>query len=132
MKVLGLLLIVLLVFSASAHAQNPVQVQLKSNQKWPSSEARTLYLAACSAVQREFAAARPPRPQITVVLGADKNEAFMEHREIRLTKWNPDLFTEGVVLFAFEELMPIEERLAVTHRALQSANSTVDVNAISK
>lgn len=125
------LAILVLLLVAGAHAQNPVAVQARGNQRWPMGEADKLYVSACSAVQQEFGAPRVPRPKITVVLGADKNEAFMEGREIRLVKWNPDLFTQGVVLFAFEDLMPIKERLAVTHRALQRANSTVDARSIS-
>jgi hypothetical protein len=56
----------------------------------------------------------------------------MEKHEIHLTKWNPYLFAEGVVLFAFEDLMPVDKRLAVTRRAVTWADSTFDATAVSK
>ena len=80
-----------------------------------------LYLSACSAVQREFGGTRPVRPQVTLVLGADKDEALWDRREIRLIKWNPHLFAQGVVVFAFEDLMPLDERMAVATRAVNWA-----------
>ena len=48
------------------------------------------------------------------------------------SKWNPDLFTQGVVVFAFEDLMPLDERMAVTRRAVNWASSTVEIKEISK
>lgn len=34
-----------------------------------------------------------------------------------------------VVIFAFEDLMSVDERLTVTRRAVDAAESTVEVNA---
>ena len=77
-------------------AQNSLTVQVKGRQKWSPEEVDRLYLSACSAVQREFGGKRPVRPRLTLVLGADKDEADLDRREIRLIKWNPFLFAEGV------------------------------------
>jgi len=126
------LTVVVLVLTAGCWAQNLVTVQIKGKQKWPAEEADKLYLSACSAVQREFGGSRSIRPQITLVLGADKDEAVFDSREIRLIKWNPYLFAQGVVVFAFEDLMPPEDRLAVARRAVNWADSTIETKAISK
>ena len=98
--------------------QRLFDVQVKGSQKWPSAEADKLYLSACAAVQKEFRSNRPIRPQIILVLGAEKNEARLETREIRLTKWNSYLFTQGVVILAFEDLMPMKDRMAMARRAV--------------
>jgi hypothetical protein len=126
------LTVVVLLLAAGCWAQNLLAVQVKGKQRWPAEETDKLYLSACSAVQREFGGARSVRPQVTLVLGADRNEALLDRREIRLIKWNPDLFAQGVVAFAFEDLMPLDKRLAVARRAVNWAGSTVEVKAISK
>jgi hypothetical protein len=126
------LTVVFLALAAGCWAQNSLEVQVKGKQQWPAEEADKLYLSACSAVQREFRGARPVRPQVTLVLGASKNEALLDRREIRLIKWDPYLFAQGVVMLAFEGLMPPGERLAVARRAVNWADSTVEINAISK
>lgn len=124
--------LVVLILAAGCWAQNLLAVQVKGKQQWPAREADKLYLSACSAVQREFGSARSVRPQLTLILGADRNEARMDRREIRLIKWNPYLFAQGVVMFAFEDLMPEGEKLVVARRAMNWADSTVEIKAISK
>ncbi len=49
-------------------------------------DAEKIYVSACLAVEREFRISRPIRPQVTLVVGADKNGAYWGSREIRLTK----------------------------------------------
>jgi hypothetical protein len=126
------LTVVVLVLTAGCWAQNLLTVQVKGKQKWPAEEADKLYLSACSAVQREFGGSRSIRPQITLVLGANKDQAVLSSREIRLIKWNPYLFAQGVVTFAFEDRMPPADRLAVARRAVNWAGSTIEIKAISK
>ena len=69
---------------------------------------------------------------MTLVVGADEDRAYWDAREIRLTKWDPYLFAQGVVLFAFEELLPKGERMAVAKRAVTWADSTVDAKSVAK
>ena len=126
------LTVVVVVLAAGCWAQNLLTVQVKDKQKWPTEEADKLYLSACSAVQREFGGSRSIRPQITLVLGADRDEAIFDSREIRLIKWNPYLFAQGVVVFAFEDLMPPEDRLEVARRAVSWAAATIEIKASSK
>jgi len=125
------LTVVVLVLATGCWAQL-LTVQVKDKQKWPTDEADKLYLSACSAVQREFGGSRSIRPQITLVLGADRDEAIFDSREIRLIKWNPYLFAQGVVVFAFEDLMPPEDRLEVARRAVSWAAATIEIKASSK
>jgi len=83
-------------------------------------------------IQREFGGGRTVRPQITLVLGAEKDEAVVGSGEIRLVKWNPYLFAQGVVAIAFHDLMPPDARVAAARRAVNWAGSTVEIKAISK
>ena len=126
------LTVFVLVLAAVCWEQNSLKVQVKGRQKWSAEEVDRLYLSACLAVQREFGGTRPVRPPLTLVLGADKDAADLDRREIRLIKWNPFLFAEGVVVFAFDDLMPLDERMAVARRAVNWAGSTVDVKTILK
>ena len=126
------LTVVVFVLAGCCWSQNLLTVEAKGKQKWPAEEADKLYLSACSAIQREFRGTRPVRPQIKLVLGADRDEALWDRREIRLTKWDPELFAQGVVVCAFEDLMPLDERQAVARRAVNWADSTVEIKAISK
>jgi hypothetical protein len=112
--------------------QDELSVQNRKNQKWPAAEAQKIYLSACSVVQREFGRTTPLAPQVTLVLGADKNEVWFTGREIRLTKWNDHAFAQGVVWLAFEDLMPSQQRLAIATRSLNWADSTVEVEQLEK
>lgn len=124
--------VAVLLLTAAGWGQTLFAVRVIGKQKWPAKEADKLYLSACSVVQREFGIARPVRPQITLVLGAENNEAFFDRREIRLTQWNPYLFAQGVVIFAFEELMGRDRQLAIAMRALRGSESVVQIDEISK
>jgi len=121
-----------LVLTATCLAQKGMTVHFKGQKKWPAAEAEKIYVSACSAIQREFGSNRTVRPQVIVVLGADKDEVSFDEREIRLTKWDRHAFAQGVVLFAFEDLMPVEQRLILANRAVIWADSTVDVERVAK
>lgn len=122
--------IVVLSLTTACLAQEGLTVHSKGKQQWPAAEAEKIYLSACSAVQREFGSNRAIRPQVTIVLGADKNEVGYREREIRLTKWDRDLFAQGVVMFAFEDLMPIEQRIILAKRAVNWADATVEIKPV--
>jgi hypothetical protein len=129
---LSKLVVAVLALAGGCWAQSLLTVQVRGRQHWPAGETDRLYLSACSAVEREFGGDLHVRPRVTLVLGADRNEVHWDRREIRLIKWDPYLFTQGVVVFAFEDLMPTDKRLVVAKRAMNWADSTVDVHAISK
>jgi hypothetical protein len=98
----------------------------------PAAEAEKIYLSACSAVQREFGGNRLVRPRVTLILGAHEDVALFQEREIRLTKWDPRLFAQGVVVFAFEDLMPLDHRLVLAARAVNWADATVEIERFEK
>jgi hypothetical protein len=126
------LLMMFLILATVCLAQEGLTVQNKGKQKWPAAEAEKIYLSACSAVQREFGSNRAVRPQVTVVLGADKDVVSFDERELKLTKWNRHAFAQGVVMFAFEDLMPVEQRLMLAKRAVIWADSAVDIKQLRK
>jgi hypothetical protein len=116
---------------ATCLAQDGLVIRTHGRQKWPA-DAEEIYVSACSAVEREFRISRRLRPQVTLVVGADQNGAYWDAKEIRLTKWDPYLFAQGVVIFAFEELLPEGERMAVARRAVTWADSTVEAKSSAK
>ena len=124
-------LTITLALGASCLAQAGLVIRGNGSQLW-SADAEKVYVSACSAVEREFRINRSVRPQVTLVMGARKNGAYWDSREIRLTKWDPYLFAQGVVIFAFEELLPERERIAVANRAVTWAGSTVDIKSLTK
>jgi hypothetical protein len=127
------LTIVVLTLGIPSLAQEGLTIRNSANPKLPVAEANKIYVSACAAVQREFRSSRELRPQVTLLLGTNKKEGLdISRREIRLAKWNPFMFAQGVVLLAFEELMPQKEVLDVSKRALTWADSTVDVSQIKK
>src|SRR5215470_8943468 len=69
-----------------------------SKQFWVQ-DAKKVYDSACSTVQHEFRISTPVRPRLTLIVGASENKASVEPRGIRLTKWDPYLFAQGVVIF---------------------------------
>jgi len=124
--------IVVLSLATACLAQEGLTIHSKVKQKWPAAEAEKIYLSACSAVQQEFGSNRGVRPRVTVVLGADQNRVMFDEREIWLTKWDRHLFAQGVVVFAFEDLMPVEQRLTLAKRAVNWADATVEVERVEK
>ena len=127
--VLGLLAIMLV--ASTCVAQEGLVIRGNSSQVVPA-DAEQIYVTACSAVERELRTGRPLRPQVTLVLGARENGAFVGPREIRLTRWDPYMFAQGVVFFALDELLPKQDRLAMAKRAVAWSSSTVAVNNLRK
>jgi hypothetical protein len=114
------------------NVQSALTIHDLSNKKWQSGEAVKVYYSSCAVVQREFGIGHELRPGVTLVVGADKNVLEFDRREIRLTKWDPYLFAQGVVALAFEDLLPKEELLSVAKRAVTWADSTVDAREETK
>ena len=121
-----------LVLAMACSAQEGLTVHNKGKQKWPAAEAEKIYLSACSAVQRDFGSNRVVRPQVTVVLGADKDVVSFDDEKSSLPNGIVTPSPRGVVMFAFEDLMPVEQRLMLAKRAVIWADSTVDIERLAK
>src|ERR1700687_223513 len=121
-----------LALAAACLAQDGLTIDNKHKERVCTPEAEKIYSSACSVVQREFGCRHALHPQVRLVLGADKNEVRFAGREIRLTKWNPYNFAQGAVGFAFEDLMPSQQRLTTAKRVVSWADSTVEMERLAK
>ena len=113
-------------------AQEGLTIDNKHKERVSIPEAEQIYFSACSAVREEFDLQRPVPPRVKLVLGADRNEIWIEGREIRLTKWDRYAFAEGVVQLAFENIMPSQQRFTIAKRAIIREDSTVEVERLVK
>jgi hypothetical protein len=120
--------ILLALFASTAGAQEPFTVRNPKHQKWPPAEADKIYTSSCAIVRQEFHSIHLLRPTFTLVLGADKDVLSLDQRELRLRKWNSQLFSEAIVLLSFDEMLPVEERLRLMQRAMRWAEATTDVH----
>jgi len=105
MKNLVRVAMLVVAFASACCAQEAVvNVSSKGKQKWSPSEVDTVYLAACTAVQREFGDSIVLRPPVALVLGAETNAVDFDKKTILLKRWDHTLFAQGVVVLAFEDL----------------------------
>src|SRR5215471_1100573 len=107
-------------------------VRNPKKQTWPQAEAEKIYKFASQAVEEEFKPRRPVRPQFTLVLGYEKDQMDVNSNELRLTKWDRQFFTEGVVLFGFEQMLSSETKLRMVQRALKESDTVLSVNEARK
>jgi len=121
-----------LLFATAAVTQDGLTIPTKAKSPQLAEQAHEIYLAACATVQQEFGRPHPPRPKVTLVLGADVDGVLREKGEVRLRKWDRHLFAQGVVVLAFGELMPTEEKLTMAERAVSWADATVNVRQLRK
>ena len=121
-----------LALAGAGLALDGLTIDNRHKERLATPEVEKIYSSACSVVEREFDIKHPLRPQVRLVLGAEKNEIWFVGREIRLTKWNPYAFAQGVVWLAFEDLMPSQQRLTIAKRAVTWADSTVEIERLAK
>jgi hypothetical protein len=122
----------LLILITSCMAQERLTIQKRSKEKVQEAEVQKLYVSACAVVRQEFHDQHLDNPVVTLVIGADKDEMLSEEREIRLVRWNPYLFAQGVVMLAFQDLLPVQRKLNMTTRAVSEADATVAVQQLVK
>jgi hypothetical protein len=121
-----------LALAGAGLAQDGLTIDNRHKEKLSTPEVEKIYSSACSVLEREFDIKHALHPQVRLVLGADKNEIWLVGREIRLTKWSPYAFAQGVVWLAFEDLMPSQQRLTIAKRAVTWADSTVEIERLAK
>ena len=120
----------LLVLVTSCMAEEGLTIQNRSKEKVQEAEVQKLYVSACTVVRQEFHDQHLDNPLVTLVIGADKDEMLSEEREIRLVRWNPYLFAQGMVMLAFQDLLPVQRKLNMTTRAVSEADATVAVQQL--
>jgi hypothetical protein len=86
--------------------------------------AETIYVAACAAVEHEFGSTHQRNPKVILVLGAKKDAVDWEQGEIRLRKWDPYLFAQGVIALAYRQYVPLHVTLTVPSPGPGTAEST--------
>ena len=89
-------------------------------------EAEKLYQSACAVVQRDFHGNAELRPRFTVLLGTDRNEVH-GRTEIWLKQWSHAMFTEGVVVLAFNQLLTGDAIKQLGKQAVERATAVVDI-----
>jgi hypothetical protein len=124
--------IFLFAFATPCLAQDGLTIDNKHTEKVSVAAVEKIYASACAIVQREFDPRHSLHPQVRLVLGADKNVVLWDVREIRLTRWDPYLFAQGVVMLAFADLMTLDRRIAMTKRAVTWADSAVEIERLAK
>lgn len=88
-------------------------------------EAEKLYQSACAVVKRDLHGTTELRPRFTVVIGADHDEVH-GRTEIWLKQWNPVMFTEGVVVLAFDQVLTPDAIKQMGQKAARQVNATID------
>ena len=131
-NMLKLGMLVLAMASLGCAQEGIVNVNSEGKQKWSPSEVNRVYLSACTAVEREFGNRMLLRPNIALVLGADKNVVDFDKKTILLKRWDRGVFAEGVVRLAFEGLLTPERRMMITNRAVNLAQATINVRELTK
>ncbi|HEX3321545.1 MAG TPA: hypothetical protein VHR84_12640 [Terriglobales bacterium] len=118
----------LLLVAGTSFAQDTFAVRNLNKQKWPEAEAKRIYLLATQAVEREFKLTHSVHPKFTLVLGYANDQMDTTSGELRLTKWDRSLFTDGVILFSMEQVLTPDVRRELMRRTLKAADSTVSVD----
>jgi len=121
-----------LALTAACLAQESLTIDNKHKERVPTSEAEKIYSSACLVVREEFDVKTPLLPRVKLVLGTSKNGVLWDEREIWLTRWDPYLFAQGVVMLAFADLMTGDRRMVMTKRAMNWADATVEIERLAK
>jgi len=123
----SVLSIAILLLATAGVAQDGLTIPVKAMSPQLAEEARKIYLAACATVQQEFGRTHRFSPKVTLVLGAERDGVFTEKGEVRLRKWNRHFFAQGIVILAFGDPMPTEEKLTMAKQAVSWADATIGV-----
>jgi len=94
-------------------------------------QAEKLYQSACAVVKRDFHGTTDLRPRFAVIIGTDHNEVH-GRSEIWLKQWNPALFTEGVVVLAFEQVLTPDDIKHIGEEAVRYTDATINVADLGK
>jgi hypothetical protein len=91
-----------------------------------------IYFSPCSVVRKEFDVKRAKLPRVKLVLGTSENRVLFDERDIWLARRDRYLFAEGIVMLAVDDLLTGGGRTAMTQRAVNRADSTVEIEGPAK
>ena len=128
--------ILLFAISIPALAQSPELFEV-SNPKhvhFDAPEAVKLYLQAVAEVETEYHVLQHLTPKFALVLGVDKNSLVWPNyktsqgAEIRLTRWEPRIFRQGVIALSINELLRPENVTRLELHIEHIEEAVVDVH----
>jgi|SRR5215475_8776453 len=123
---------------ALAQAHELFEVSNPKHMQFNSEEAMKSYLQSVSEVEAEYHLLQHLTPKFALVLGVDRNSLVWPNyktsqgAEIRLTRWEPRIFRQGVIALSINELLRPENvtRLELHIESIEEA--VVDVRSLRK
>jgi hypothetical protein len=114
-----------LALATACLAQEGLTIDNKHKERVPQKRRRSTSRRIPSS-RKKFVINYPIVPRVKLVLGANKNVVLWAEREMWLTRWDRYLFAQGVVMLAFADLLTGDRKIAMTKRAVNWTDSTVE------
>jgi len=132
--------ILLLAISVPVLGQAPelFEVSNPKHLQFNSQEAVKSYLQSVSEVETEYHLLQHVTPKFALVLGVDKNcivwpnGKTSQGGEIRLSRWDPRIFRQGVIALSINELLRPENVARLELRIERIEEAMVDVRDLKK
>lgn len=132
--------ILLFAISIPALAQAPelFEVSNPKHSLFDAQEAVKSYLQAVSEVETEYHLLQHVTPKFVLVLGGDQNCVVWakgntsQSTEIRLKRWDPRIFRQGVITLSINELLRPENVVRLEQRIERVEEAVVDVRNLQK
>ena len=134
---IGILLLAISV-PALGQAHELFEVSNLKHVQFDSQEAVKSYLQAVSEVETEYHLVQPVTPKFALVLGVDQNCIIWDRgkmsqgSEIRLKRWEPRIFRQGVIALSINELMRPENVIRLEQHIERVEQAVVDVRKLQK
>jgi hypothetical protein len=122
--------------SAQEKSALPFELSNPGHKKWSPEEAVKIYDSACALVARNIRPEKPPHlhPKFVLVLGTAENQVVRTDvgAEVHLKTWNPDKFSEAVVILVAREVLRPDDLRTIATESLRSAAATASVEELRK
>lgn len=134
---IGILLLAISV-PALGQARELFEVSNPKHLQFNSEEAVKSYLQSVSEVETEYHLLQHPTPKFALVLGVDRNSLVWpegktsQGAEIRLRRWDPRIFRQGVIALSINELMRPENVARLEQRIERVDEAVVDARDLRK
>ena len=132
------ILFVAISIPALAQAPELFEVSNPKHVHFDAQEAVKSYLQAVSEVETEYHLLQHVTPKFVLVLGVDQNcivwanGKMSQASEIRLKRWDPRIFRQGVITLSINELMRPENVIRLEQRIERIEQASVDVRNLQK